>query len=448
MKTENRMGGSKKKGLGAYIPHSFLLIGLMVVGLMFVSPLSTFAEGVLDSYNYSQRNAGSDSGSGKTSGSGSSGTTKTGNTSTKSGYSSFGSGNTDSSGSDSSGNDSDDVGGTTNAVAYTSLSVSITTPSGNTAINADSITIVDKRSGQVSTFSSNNSQKTGVSITATKFSAGNGGIVIRGVSSPTGMDDIAYKNADGTYSRITYISNEDSNSSGSGSYSSDSGIIDSSVTIIDGSGTGSSSSSGSTSGGSSTGMGTVGTAVDSSLCATDNGSYQYQCVPSRCVSAGKGSSPDSCTASDYSAPMCSSGTQQGSSCHVCGSSGKGGGESCYDTPATSCASGYQLQCLTRTGTNAAAADLPLFISGITPITITATPAIVRLGGKSLIAWDGGNAASCTVSGKGLSSTAMKGSQTVTNIQGEESYTLSCMFTGDMTGVASTTVRIVPEWREI
>ena len=173
------------------------------------------------------------------------------------------------------------------------------------------------------------------------------------------------------------------------------------------------------------------------VCASDNAGpsyscpggttlYNNMCYPNEycsTTSSGKGSST-SCAVPTGEAP---SGHYE----QQCTSSGKGG-QSCQqvwvpETPSSS----------------ARVTNAP---STPPAVQITATPSIVRLGGESRVSWDGGSADECSVSGPSLSAATVVGSQVVTNIQEQSTYTLTCS-RGTAVAQDTTRIDIVPLWRE-
>jgi len=83
---------------------------------------------------------------------------------------------------------------------------------------------------------------------------------------------------------------------------------------------------------------------------------------------------------------------------------------------------------------------------ITGMSINANPQTVRQEESSTITWNGGNSASCTVTGPGLNSNQIVGSQVVSNIVSESIYTLTCTL-GPRTETATTSVKVLPRYQE-
>lgn len=82
---------------------------------------------------------------------------------------------------------------------------------------------------------------------------------------------------------------------------------------------------------------------------------------------------------------------------------------------------------------------------INDITLTVTPKVVRIGDEATIVWDGGNASACTVTGAGINSTAISGSQVVT-VSGEAVIEAQCNL-GPNISRASTTIKVLPKIQE-
>lgn len=112
------------------------------------------------------------------------------------------------------------------------------------------------------------------------------------------------------------------------------------------------------------------------------------------------------------------------------------------TGALSQTSAYQVTCSGPGGTTAPAAAT---VSVVQPVvTITAAPIRVRAGTNSVIYWNATNVASCQVTGPGLSSTALSGSQSVA-INTQATYTITCQTLGSPTA-QSATVNVVPNFQ--
>jgi hypothetical protein len=79
-------------------------------------------------------------------------------------------------------------------------------------------------------------------------------------------------------------------------------------------------------------------------------------------------------------------------------------------------------------------------------TITVTPQIVHYGDSVQVSWDGGNAAACTLSGGGLSSTLISGTTVIPDVTGESVITLTCNL-GPNISSATGTIKVLPEVKE-
>lgn len=90
----------------------------------------------------------------------------------------------------------------------------------------------------------------------------------------------------------------------------------------------------------------------------------------------------------------------------------------------------------------------VFAVGASPLTmsITASPTRVKKGNTSVITWDATNVTSCTVTGTGLSSSGLSGSQSVV-INRDTTFTLACI-RGGVTFKSTVNVRLVPSFEEI
>jgi hypothetical protein len=82
---------------------------------------------------------------------------------------------------------------------------------------------------------------------------------------------------------------------------------------------------------------------------------------------------------------------------------------------------------------------------INDISLTVTPKVVRVGEQVTIVWNGGNASACTVTGAGINSTSITGSQVVT-ISGEAVVEAQCNL-GPNISRASTTIKVLPRIQE-
>jgi hypothetical protein len=80
------------------------------------------------------------------------------------------------------------------------------------------------------------------------------------------------------------------------------------------------------------------------------------------------------------------------------------------------------------------------------VDITAAPSIVRLGGSSRITWNGGLADKCSVVGPNFTASTIRGSQVVSNLQEQSTYTLNCS-KGTASAQDTARVDILPLWRE-
>ncbi|HUY62478.1 MAG TPA: CARDB domain-containing protein [Candidatus Paceibacterota bacterium] len=103
--------------------------------------------------------------------------------------------------------------------------------------------------------------------------------------------------------------------------------------------------------------------------------------------------------------------------------------------------------ITCTGPGGSSPSPSITITVIPPgATITASPARVHTGSQSTISWSSQAVKSCKVSGPGVSSAALSGSQTVA-INSQSVYTISCQtFEGTMIS-QKTTVNTVPTFQE-
>jgi hypothetical protein len=165
-------------------------------------------------------------------------------------------------------------------------------------------------------------------------------------------------------------------------------------------------------------------------------------------SAGGGGNPTSPSSGGGGGPSSSSCAALGltfyngqcylsSSCSTV-SSGKGGSTTtCSGTPANVIIGPAP----SNNGNNNAAA-------GTAPtVSIIALPAIVRIGGQSRLTWNGGTARACSLSGTdGYANNTISGTTIINNITEPRTYTIICT-RGGLSATASTTVKIVPLWRE-
>ncbi len=105
---------------------------------------------------------------------------------------------------------------------------------------------------------------------------------------------------------------------------------------------------------------------------------------------------------------------------------------------------YSLDCKDASGNHAFSTAT---INVVAPtLSISGSPQLVRPGDSSAITWSvSGHVDSCTVSGPGLSSSAVSGSKSVI-IQSESLFTLSCA-AGSLHSSVSTSVKILPTFRE-
>jgi hypothetical protein len=113
------------------------------------------------------------------------------------------------------------------------------------------------------------------------------------------------------------------------------------------------------------------------------------------------------------------------------------------TGALTSSANYQISCTGSGGT----ANSPIAtVSVLSPTaTITATPVQVRSGNTSTIAWNASQVTSCAVSGPGLSSTSLSGSQSLT-ITTQSTYTITCQTLGAPV-TQSATVNVVPTFQQ-
>lgn len=105
---------------------------------------------------------------------------------------------------------------------------------------------------------------------------------------------------------------------------------------------------------------------------------------------------------------------------------------------------YSLDCMDAAGNHAYSTAT---VNVVAPtLSISGSPQLVRAGDSSAITWSvSGHVDSCTVSGPGLSSSAVSGSKSVV-IQAESTFTLSCA-AGSLRSSVSTSVKILPTFRE-
>jgi hypothetical protein len=82
---------------------------------------------------------------------------------------------------------------------------------------------------------------------------------------------------------------------------------------------------------------------------------------------------------------------------------------------------------------------------INDVSLTVTPKVVRIGEEATIVWNGGNASACTVTGAGINSTAITGSQVVT-VSGEAVIEIQCNL-GPNISRASSTIKVLPRIQE-
>jgi hypothetical protein len=110
------------------------------------------------------------------------------------------------------------------------------------------------------------------------------------------------------------------------------------------------------------------------------------------------------------------------------------------TPKLTTTTGYQLSCIGDETLKAFAT-----VTVLPPnVTLTASPNLVKRGGSATISWNiSTGATGCSIFGPGLPIVhALTGSETITNIQNESTFTASC------TGVSkSVTVNIAPDFIE-
>lgn len=111
-----------------------------------------------------------------------------------------------------------------------------------------------------------------------------------------------------------------------------------------------------------------------------------------------------------------------------------------NTPGTS---NYQVVCSGTGGTSA-----PAFASVevLSPsVAISASPTRVLIGANSQVSWSASQVNSCAISGPGLSSTSLSGSQNVP-ISFQSIFTITCQTNGDSV-TKSVTVNVVPVFEE-
>ncbi|MES2135410.1 MAG: hypothetical protein V4449_04175 [Patescibacteria group bacterium] len=105
---------------------------------------------------------------------------------------------------------------------------------------------------------------------------------------------------------------------------------------------------------------------------------------------------------------------------------------------------YSLTCTDGSGNNAYSTATVTVIAPT--LSISGSPNLVRSGDSSTITWSvSGHVDACTVSGPGLSSSAVSGSKSVP-ITSESIFTLSCT-AGTLHSSVSTSVKILPAFRE-
>jgi hypothetical protein len=104
---------------------------------------------------------------------------------------------------------------------------------------------------------------------------------------------------------------------------------------------------------------------------------------------------------------------------------------------------YQITCTGPGGTSPA--DLATVIVRAPSASISATPGRVTVGQPSRIDWSSSQVNSCVVSGPGLSSTALSGSQQVT-VNTQATYTITCQTNGSPV-TRSVIVNVLPDFQE-
>jgi hypothetical protein len=101
---------------------------------------------------------------------------------------------------------------------------------------------------------------------------------------------------------------------------------------------------------------------------------------------------------------------------------------------------YTLTCAGSGGSVTKTVSVSVY--GVPSLSLVATPIVVARGASSLLTWTTANVSSCTASGDWLGSkSATGGNEAQTNIQNDETYTISCLDLGGETITANATVRL-------
>ena len=82
------------------------------------------------------------------------------------------------------------------------------------------------------------------------------------------------------------------------------------------------------------------------------------------------------------------------------------------------------------------------------MTLTADPDLIRYPDSATITWSGGNARTCTMSGRGIATSSanlLSGSQLITGLQNQSVYKLTC--TLDISKTITTSVKVLPVIQE-
>ncbi|MDP2651687.1 MAG: CARDB domain-containing protein, partial [bacterium] len=175
---------------------------------------------------------------------------------------------------------------------------------------------------------------------------------------------------------------------------------------------------------------------------TLSGSYTNQnCSVNFAVSASLSANPSSITNGQSSTLTWSS--TNATSCTAAGGFSTGGATSGSTSVSPSSTSNYQISC---TGPGGSANSNVVTVTVLEPtVTITANPTRVVTGSNSTISWSASQVNSCTVSGPGLSSATLSGSQSVV-ISTQSTYTITCQTDGAPI-TQSVTVNVTPLFQE-
>lgn len=99
---------------------------------------------------------------------------------------------------------------------------------------------------------------------------------------------------------------------------------------------------------------------------------------------------------------------------------------------------FTLNCTGPGGSNSRSTTIT--VAAPPSVTLSANPTSVQSGGSSTLTWSSSNASGCTASGDWSGSKATSGSQTITSLTSDSTFTLVCTGTGGST-TRSTTVTI-------